>query len=421
MTPQVAAGRPDRGKLRKISATRRIARRIAAVMRVVTKQSELEGLAREFADAPYVAVDTEFMRERTYWPILCLVQIARPAAADDPRAAAIIDPIAGDLDLSPLFELMNDPDTVKVFHAARQDAEIFHHLSGAPPAPLYDTQIAAMVCGFGDQVGYETLVRRIAQTGLDKSSRFTDWSRRPLTDRQLAYALADVTHLRGIYEHLSKQIERAGREHWVAEEMASMADPSTYEVDPDEAWRRLRTRSSSGVFLSIAKELAAWREREAQARDVPRSRLLKDDALLEVCAAQPKSVEDLSKLRLLFREGRKGDVADSILEAVKRGMETPKAVQPTPAEGREPRGGANNGALSDLLRVLLKAKSDEIGVAQRLLASAADLDEIASSDAPETPALAGWRREAFGEDALRLKRGEIALAAGPGGVKIVDL
>ena len=389
-------------------------------MRVVTKQSELEALAREFAEAPYVAVDTEFMRERTYWPILCLVQIARPAESDDPRAAAIIDPIAGDLDLAPLFELMRDPDTVKVFHAARQDAEIFHHLSGAPPAPLYDTQIAAMVCGFGDQVGYETLVRRIVQTGLDKSSRFTDWSRRPLTDRQLSYALADVTHLRGIYEHLSKQIERAGRAHWVAEEMASMADPATYETDPDEAWRRLRTRSTSGVFLAIAKELAAWREREAQARDVPRSRLLKDDALLEVCAAQPKNMEDLSKLRLLFREGRKGDVAEGILAAVKRGMEIPKASQPRPPEGREARGGAN-GALSELLRVLLKAKSDEIGVAQKLLASAADLDEIAMAEAPETPALTGWRREAFGEDALRLKRGEIALSAEAGGVKIVEL
>ncbi|MBX2855963.1 MAG: ribonuclease D [Rhodobacteraceae bacterium] len=389
-------------------------------MRVVTKQSELEALTREFAEAPYVAVDTEFMRERTYWPILCLVQIARPAESDDPRAAAIIDPIASDLNLGPLFDLMRDPDTVKVFHAARQDAEIFHHLSGAPPEPLYDTQIAAMVCGFGDQVGYETLVRRIAQTGLDKSSRFTDWARRPLTERQLSYALADVTHLRGIYEHLNKQIERAGRAHWVAEEMAAMADPSTYEVDPDEAWRRLRTRSTSGTFLAIAKELAAWREREAQARDVPRSRLLKDDALLEVCAAQPKNMDDLSKLRLLFREGRKGDVAESILAAVKHGAETPKALQPKPPEGRETRGGAN-GALSELLRVLLKAKSDEIGVAQKLLASSADLDEIAMADAPETPALLGWRREAFGEDALRLKRGETALSAGVDGVQIVEL
>lgn len=391
-------------------------------MRLITTQSELEGLVREFSSAPYVAVDTEFVRERTYWPVLCLIQIARPTTppdADDPRSAAIIDPIAGDLDLTPLFELMVDPAVVKVFHAARQDAEIFQHLAGAAPTPLFDTQIAAMVCGFGDQVGYETLVRKIVNASLDKSSRFTDWARRPLTDKQLTYALGDVTHLRRIYETLSARIEREGRGHWVAEEMAVLSDASTYVTEPEDAWKKLRTRSTNGRFLAVAKALAAWREREAQARNVPRSRMLKDDALLEICANQPKSMEDLSRSRLLFREGRKPEIAEGILAAVQAGLAVPKAEQPSAPEQKPVKNGA--GALVELLRVLLKAKADETGVAQRLLASAADLEAIANDDAPTTPALQGWRLEAFGADALRLKRGEIALSAGPSGVTIVEL
>lgn len=386
---------------------------------MIREQQDLEALVRAFSASPFVTIDTEFMRERTYWPQLCLIQIARPDDGDDPSSAAIIDPIDGDLDLTPLFELMDDPSIVKVFHAARQDVEIFHHLSGRTPTPVYDTQIAAMVCGFGDQVGYETLVRKIAGGGLDKSSRFTDWGRRPLTDKQLAYALADVTYLRDVYLHLSQQISEAGRAHWVAEEMAVIGDAATYEVDPDEAWRRLKTRSSSGRFLAVARELAAWREREAQRRDVPKSRLLKDDALLEICANQPTTAEELSRARLLFREGRKADVAEGILAAVRRGVETPKSDQPQAVEPRGPKGGPS--ALSDLLKVLLKARADEIGVAQRLLASAADLEAIAQQDAPAVPAMNGWRREAFGEEALRLKRGEIALSAGPEGVRVVSL
>ena len=387
-------------------------------MRIIRSQQDLETVAREFSDAPFVTVDTEFMRERTYWPQLCLIQIARPAM-DDPRAAAIIDPIESDLDLAPLFSLFANKDIVKVFHAARQDVEIFHHLSGAVPTPLYDTQIAAMVCGFGDQVGYETLVRKIADGSLDKSSRFTDWARRPLTEKQLTYALADVTYLRDVYSYLVKRIEDADRGHWVAEEMAAISDPKTYVVEPEEAWRRLKTRSANGRFLAIAKELAEWREREAQRRDIPRSRLLKDDALLEICANQPKSPAELSRSRLLFREGRKADVVEAILAAVRRGLDTPKAQQPEPGEQKPARSSA--GPLIDLLRVLLKARAEEIGVAQRLLASSADLEELAASDNPDTPALKGWRREAFGEEALRLKRGEIALSAAGGVVKVVPL
>lgn len=387
---------------------------------MIRTQDELTALAEEYAKAPFVTVDTEFMRERTYWPQLCLIQIARPPfEGEEAGDAAIIDPIDTELDLAPLFTLMAEESVVKVFHAARQDVEIFHHLSGAVPTPLFDTQVAAMVCGFGDQVGYETLVRKIAGGALDKSSRFTDWARRPLTPKQLAYALDDVTHLRGIYVHLRDQIAAAGREHWVAEEMATLADPGTYEIEPEEAWRRLKTRSGNGRFLAVARELAAWREREARRRDIPRSRLMKDDALLEVCANQPKTAEELSRSRLLFREGRKADVAEGILAAVRRGVETPKAEQPRPEEQKPARNGA--GPMADLLRVLLKARAEEIGVAQRLLASAADLDAIANEEDPATPALQGWRREAFGEEALRLKRGEIALSAGPSGVKVVPL
>ncbi len=385
-------------------------------MRLIRSQRDLEAFARECQGSPYVTVDTEFVRERTYWPVLCLVQVARPAPPGDDQAAAVIDPIGADLDLSPLFDLFRDERVVKVFHAARQDVEIFIHLSGAVPTPLYDTQIAAMVCGFGDQVGYETLVRKIAGASLDKSSRFSDWARRPLTERQLSYALADVTHLRRIYETLVEQIAEAGREAWVAEEMAALADPATYATEPDEAWKKLKTRSSNGRFLAVAQRLAAWREREAQARDVPRSRVLKDDALLELCALQPRTADDLSRARLAFREGRKGDAADAILQAVREGLDTPVSEQPDPPPVKAPKAGA--AAVSDLLRVLLKARSEQIGVAQRLLASSADLDAIAAEDAPETPVLTGWRRDAFGEDALRLKRGEIALACGADGVRV---
>ncbi len=392
-------------------------------MRIVKTQDALEELVAEYRQSPFVTVDTEFMRERTYWPILCLIQVARPAVpgddADEERAAAIIDPIDSDLDLAPLLDLMADPSVVKVFHAARQDVEIFHKLSGHPPTPLYDTQIAAMVFGFGDQVGYETLVRKIAQAGLDKSSRFTDWSARPLSEKQLNYAIGDVTYLRDIYLALSSQIEEAGRERWVAEEMAVLASPSTYEVVPEETWRRLKTRTNNGRFLAVAKELAAWREREAQSRDMPRNRIMKDDALLEICANQPKSLAELQKSRLLFREGRKPEIAEAILAAVDRGLKTPKDQQPVVSAEKPPKPGSP--AISELLRVLLKARSDEIGVAQRLLASSAELDRLASDEPEGVPALAGWRREAFGDDALRLKRGEIALAVGKGGVRIVAI
>jgi ribonuclease D len=386
-------------------------------MRIVTETAALEALCAEYADSPYVTVDTEFMRERTYWPQLCLVQMARPG--DDPDSAAIIDPMAGDLDLAPVFALMADPNVVKVFHAARQDVEIFHNLGGLVPAPLFDTQVAAMVCGYGDQIGYETLVRKIAKAELDKSSRFTDWSRRPLSEKQLTYALGDVTHLRVIYEKLSAQLKRTGRGTWVAEEMAVLTDPATYVNTPEDAWRRIKTRTNSGKFLAIVQALAAWREETAQKRNVPRNRIMKDDALLEIASSRPAGHDDLSKLRLLQREARKGDSAESILAAIAAAEALPPEARPSVEHKPEPKPGA--GALVELLKVLLKAKSEETGVAQRLIASSADLDAIAREDSPAIPALTGWRREVFGEAALRLKRGELALSATPRGVKIVEL
>ena len=385
-------------------------------MRIIVEQAELEALCAAYAESPYVTVDTEFMRERTYWPQLCLVQIARPG--DDPDSAAIIDPMADGLDLAPLFALMADESVLKVFHAARQDVEIFHHLAGAVPKPLFDTQVAAMVCGYGDQIGYETLVRKVAKGDLDKSSRFTDWSRRPLSEKQLVYAIGDVTHLRVIYEKLSAQLARTGRGEWVAEEMAVLTDPATYVTRPEDAWRRIKTRSNSPRFLAVVRALAAWREREAQTRNVPRNRILKDDALLEVASSRPRTTEELSRLRLLQREGRKGPTAEAILATLKAAESAPADDRPAPEAKPEMRPGL--GALVELLKVLLKARSEEAGVAQKLIASTADLEMIARDDDPQTHALHGWRFEVFGADALRLKRGEIALSATPKGVRVVE-
>jgi ribonuclease D len=296
-------------------------------MHVITTTDALAKLTADYAKAPFVTVDTEFMRERTYWPQLCLVQLARPGEAE--MDAVIIDPLAEGIDLAPLFELMVDKNVVKVFHAARQDVEIFHNLGGLIPEPMFDTQVAAMVCGYGDQVGYETLVRRIAKADLDKSSRFTDWARRPLSQKQLDYALGDVTHLRQIYLTLSERLNETGRGHWVAEEMAILTAPTTYFTEPGEAWRRVKARSHSPKYLAVVRALAQWRETSAQTRDVPRSRVLKDDALLEIATARPKTPEELGKLRLVQREARRPEVASGIVAAVAEGEACPPDERPS--------------------------------------------------------------------------------------------
>lgn len=385
----------------------------------ITRTEDLAIFCEAAKSAPYVTVDTEFLRERTYWSKLCLIQLAIPPAGTSKTAggdAVLVDPLAEGLSLEPLYDLFRHTGTVKVFHAARQDLEIFFHDAQLFPTPLFDTQVAAMVCGFGEQVGYETLVRKIAKANLDKSSRFTDWSLRPLSDAQSAYALADVTHLRVIYEYLSAELAKSGRDAWVAEEVAVLENPETYITRPEEAWLKVRTRTNSPRFLAILRELAQFREAYAQARDIPRSRVYKDDAMIEIASTKPQSEADLGRSRLLLREARKGDIAAGIIAAVKAGLESKDLPQP---KGDEP-GKPGNAALSDLLRVLLKAKADAAGVAPKLIASSADLDAIATGER-DLSALSGWRAKVFGQDALRLASGEIALSAHNGAVKVVTL
>jgi len=377
-----------------------------------------EGLAAFCATAktrPYVTIDTEFLRERTYYSKLCLIQMALPG---DDGEAVLVDPLVADLSLEPLYDLFRHKGTVKVFHAARQDLEIFFVEGKVFPEPLFDTQIAAMVCGFGEQVSYETLVRKIARENLDKTSRFTDWSRRPLSDAQKVYALADVTHLRVIYEFLARELERTGRAKWVEEEEAVLLDPETYITRPDEAWQRVKTRTTSGRFLAVVRELARFREDYAQSRNVPRSRVFKDDALLELASTRPSTIEELGRSRLLLREGRKPEISEGILAAVRAGLETRPEDFPKVADERDQL--QVDSALADLLRVLLKAKCEQSGVAQKLVASSADLDALAAGRR-DIAALHGWRHEVFGSDALRLCRGQIALSAQGGAVRIVEV
>lgn len=386
-------------------------------MITITTTDGLKAFCERAAKAPYVTVDTEFLRERTYYSKLCLVQLAIPGDADED--AVLLDPLSNGLQMDPLYGLFRNTEVVKVFHAARQDLEIFYVEGGVIPEPLFDTQVAAMVAGFGEQVGYETLVRKIARASLDKSSRFTDWSRRPLTEGQKTYALADVTHLRVIYEHLREDLEKSGRQEWVEEELAILTDPDTYTIEPAHAWKRVKTRTSSGRFLAIVRELAKFREIYAQTNNVPRSRVMKDDALLELASTKPVTSADLARSRLLLREARKGEIAEGILAAVKAGMETPADEQPKADTSRDKF--QVNPALADLLRVLLKAKSEQLGVAQKLIATSSDLDEIASGLRNDVPALMGWRRKAFGEDALRLCDGRLALRARGQDVEIFEI
>ncbi|MEM1072992.1 MAG: ribonuclease D [Pseudomonadota bacterium] len=385
-------------------------------MKTITTTQELSAFCEAAARHPYVTVDTEFLRERTYYSKLCLVQLAMPG--EDDSSACLVDPMVKGISLEPLYDLFRNTSVVKVFHAARQDLEIFYVDAQVFPKPLFDTQVAAMVCGFGEQVGYETLVRKIARQPLDKTSRFTDWSRRPLTEAQKNYALADVTHLRVIYEHLSEALEDSGRSRWLQEELSVLTTSDTYIVEPEEAWRRVKTRTNSPKFLAVVQALAAFRERYAQDRNVPRNRVYKDDALVELASNKPKTLEDLGRSRLLLREARRGDIAEGILQAVARGVACPADEMPKADRTRDKL--QVNPALADLLRVLLKAKTESVGVAAKLIASAADLDAIAAG-LRDVPALHGWRREVFGDDALRLCEGKIALAAQGAQVNIVEL
>jgi len=385
-------------------------------MITITTTHALAEFCKRAAAHPYVTIDTEFLRERTYYSRLCLIQLAVPGDARED--AVLVDPLAEGLSLDPLYALLRDTGVVKVFHAARQDLEIFFVEGGVIPEPLFDTQVAAMVCGFGEQVGYETLVRKIARQPLDKTSRFTDWSRRPLSDAQMAYALADVTHLRVIYEFLAAQLQKSGRTKWVEEELQVLTAPDTYVVQPDEAWKRIKTRTNSGRFLAIVRELARFREGYAQSRNVPRTRVYKDDALLELASTKPKTLQDLGRSRLLLREARRGEIAEGILAAVAAGLELAPADFPR-TDGRRDALQVNP-ALADLLRVLLKAKAENAGVAQKLIATASDLDAIAGG-LRDGMALKGWRHDVFGADALRLCDGQVGLAVRGEKVDVIEL
>ena len=380
-------------------------------MTLLTESGAVAEFCRRLAKAAFVTVDTEFIRERTFWPQLCLVQIGGETEA------GAIDVLAPGMDLGPVFELMKNADVLKVFHAARQDIEIFHHLGGEIPAPIFDTQVAGMVCGFGESVSYETLVSQIARKQIDKSSRFTDWAQRPLSPRQIDYALSDVVHLRPVYEVLARRLEESGRAHWLAEEMAVLTDPATYRMEPREAWRRLKTRSHSRKHLAVLREVAAWRETEAQARDLPRNRIVRDEALLEIASHTPRTTADLARARSISKGLAEGRMGEAILKAVADGLSVPEREYPQlPPKADLP---AGLKPVVELLKVLLKMKCERHGVAQKLVATSEDIERIAADDDAPVPALHGWRREVFGEDALALKHGKLALSVKGRSVRLV--
>ncbi|HWA03545.1 MAG TPA: ribonuclease D [Rhizomicrobium sp.] len=382
-------------------------------MRIIETTADLEALVTQIRGARYVALDTEFMRDQTYWPKLCLVQIAAPGIE------AIVDPLAGAVDLKPFYGLLAEPHIVKVLHAARQDIEIFCQQGGVIPRPLFDTQIAAMVCGFGDAASYETLARKLAKVEIDKSARYSDWSHRPLSKRQLEYAMADVTHLRTIYEAMERTLARSGRESWVEQEIAGLTDPGLYRLDPRDAWKRLKPRTSNRRFLAMLAAIAEWREKEAQARDIPRGRVLKDEALTEIAAHPPENADALERIRAVpkgFAASRSGR---ALLEAIEAGRHAPppEGIEPPqPRRKREP-----SQATIDLLKTLLRLKAEEIGVAPRLIASSDDIEKLAAMEDAGVAALHGWRAEVFGKDALALRKGELAIALEGGQAVVVEL
>jgi ribonuclease D len=397
-TPSVAALQP---------------KRYETAMELMATTSDLAALCERLSSAEFVTVDTEFHRETTYWPLLCLVQIAGPDEAH------CIDALAEGLDLTPLYGLFKNTNIIKVFHAARQDLEIFFHKAGLIPAPLFDSQVAAMVCGFGESAGYETLATKLTPAKIDKSQRTTDWSRRPLSERQLNYALADVTHLRVIYDNLKAKLESTGRTQWVAEEMEILTNPATYSLDPEEAWQRIKSRDKKPRFLAVLKEVAAWRERTAQKQDIPRRRVVKDDVLVELAALTPTSEQDLAQARLAKHFAR-SKYAAGMLDAIKTGLNVRNEDCPrVPRTMDKPSG---LGPVIDLLKVLLKARCEANDVALKLVATVDDLERIATDDQADVPALSGWRRELFGADAIKLIHGQLALALSEDSktVKVVD-
>ncbi|MEI6282667.1 MAG: ribonuclease D [Alphaproteobacteria bacterium] len=383
-------------------------------MMLITTTADLAAFCAQIKGQPFLAVDTEFMRETTYWPKLCLIQAATPTAH------AVIDPLAAGIDLTPFLEILRDPATLIVFHAARQDVEIFNNL-GAMPARLFDTQVAGMAAGFGEQIAYDALVRQMLRIEVDKSSRFTDWSRRPLSEAQLVYALGDVTHLAALFPMLRQKLEQAGRLPWVEAEMAALIEPANYDVSPENAWRRLKPRKHAPKYMAVFKGVAAWRERTAQLRDQPRGRILKDDAIDEIAIQIPMDSEALDRLRGVPRGFSGSKFGPDLVAAVREALASPEANAPAAPKAPSVQPPQSAGAVVELLKVLLKARSEEAGVASKLIATMSDLEKIAIDDRADTPALTGWRYDAFGADALKLKRGELALVLDGARVRVVEV
>jgi ribonuclease D len=379
---------------------------------LVTTTQALAAFCATLANERYVTIDTEFLRETTYYPKLCLIQIAGSTTA------TLVDPLSKDIDLRPFYDLMADTRILKVFHAARQDVEILLKLAGSVPSPIFDTQVAAMVCGFGDQVGYEAIVRKLVGAQIDKSSQFTDWSRRPLTHKQMAYALSDVTHLRMVYEKLMAQIEKESRSDWLEGELEDLANPASYRVDPEETWRRIKARIQNKKQQATLMAVAAWRERQAQEKDVPRGRILKDEAVGEIAIQVPQTREALQQLRLLPRGSADSTLGKGILEAVAAGLARDPATIPAPKGRGEDMNGFQEAA-SEILKLALKIISDRDGIAPKLIASSADIDAIAIDDNAGVPAMGGWRRDVFGNVALDLKHGRAAIAMDNGRAQII--
>ena len=371
-------------------------------MQLISTQQELETVLAQLARSEFITIDTEFIRETTFWPELCLIQMASP------DVTALVDPLAPGIDLAPFFELMANEKVLKVFHAARQDIEIVFHLGGLIPHPVFDTQIAAMVCGFGDSVSYDQLVQRITGTQLDKSSRFTDWRHRPLSDKQLEYALADVTYLIEVYRHLKDKLESRNRQDWVNEEMEVLTSRETYDLHPENAWTRLKMRLRKPIELAVLQQVAAWREREARERNVPRGRVIKDDAIYEIAQQQPKDAAALSRLRSIPKGWERSSTAAGMLAAVNAALAIPKDDLPKIPRQASASEGAN--AASEILKVLLRIVAEKEGVAPKIIANSEDIDRIAAEgEGADVEALTGWRREVFGDKALKLIRGELAI------------
>ncbi|MGA8397646.1 MAG: ribonuclease D [Pseudolabrys sp.] len=380
-------------------------------MDLISTSDDLAAVCARMAKHPFVTVDTEFLRETTYYPLLCVAQMASP------EEAVVVDALVTGLDLSPLFALMANESIIKVFHAARQDIEIVWNMAKTIPHPIVDTQVAAMVLGYGDSISYDQLVQRITGDTLDKSHRFTDWTRRPLSDAQIAYALSDVTHLRDVYLKLAEDLDKRGRNNWVEAEMEVLTSPETYRADPERAWERLKSRVRKPKELAVLMEVAAWREREAQTRDVPRGRVIKDDVIGDIAVQAPTSIERLGHLRSLPKGFERSRWGEQIIEAVKRGLERDPKTLPRLERFRP---AANGAATVELLKVLLRMTAERHGVAAKVIATIDDLDRIAADDEADVPALKGWRRDLFGEKALALKQGRLALAVDNGRVVTVD-